>query len=141
MSISATSGSTKHRTANFSVIAAACALAMGTANGHAAVKRDAVPSARAVLAQARAASGDSRWDSIKGLHAEGRIELSRLLGNWSRDEDLSDGRFAVRSNVGVFRIAEGFDGRVRWRQDPSGGIHPLNGAFSKRATATEAWLT
>ncbi|HEY4138219.1 MAG TPA: aspartyl protease family protein [Casimicrobiaceae bacterium] len=106
-----------------------------------AVKNDVAPSGTAVLGQARAAAGGPHWDALGGLHAEGRIELSRLPGSWSRDEDLSNGRFAVRSDVGVFRVAEGFDGRTRWRQDRSGGIHPLNGTFSKQATATDAWLT
>src|SRR5437763_4075483 len=118
----------------------ACAATM-VADGHAAPKRDTGPSGSAVLAQARAASGDSHWDTIKGLHADGRIELSRWPGTWSRDEGLADGRFVVRSDVGVFRIAEGFDGHVRWRQDASGGIHPLNGACSKRVTVSDAWLT
>jgi len=74
------------------------------------------------------------------LRAEGRIEVSGLQGTWSRHEDLRTGRWAVATDVGVFRVAEVFDGKLRWRQDPSGGVHPLNGAFTKRATVTEAWL-
>ena len=118
----------------------ALAGSMDVARAH-AVKNDVALSGRAVLRQARTAAGGPDWDAIGALHSEGRIELSRLQGSWSRDEDVSNGRFAVRSDVGVFRMAEGFDGRTRWRQDRSGGIHPLNGAFSKEATATDAWLT
>ena len=106
-----------------------------------AVKSFKPPTAMTVLAQARLASGGPHWDAVDGLHAEGRIELSRLPGHFARDEDLVGGRYATRSDVGIFRTAEGFDGRAHWRQDPSGGIHMLNGAFSRRATATEAWLT
>ena len=95
----------------------------------------------AALAKAREASGGDAWTRIKGLHGEGHIEVSRLPGTWARNEDLANGRWAVNADVRVFRTAEGFDGRMRWRQDPSGGVHPLNGAFSRRASATEAWLT
>ncbi|HEY3180212.1 MAG TPA: aspartyl protease family protein [Casimicrobiaceae bacterium] len=95
----------------------------------------------AALSRVRAASGGDAWGRIKGLRAEGEIETSRLPGTWSRDEDLSNGRWAVRADVRVFRTAEGFDGSMHWRQDVSGGVHPLNGAFSRRASVTEAWLT
>ena len=119
-------------------IVAAVSLAVTMSAAHAA---DVKKSAMVEFAKARVASGGARWNAVKGtLRGEGRIELARLPGRWSRDEDVAGGRFASRSDVSVFRIAEGFDGRERWRQDPSGGVHPLNGAFSKQATITEAWL-
>jgi predicted aspartyl protease len=112
-----------------------------SAGGGAVAAQVSAASGIAALSKARAASGGAAWNHIKGIHGEGQIEVSRLPGTWSRDEDLSSGRWAVRADVGVFRTAEGFDGNARWRQDPSGGVHPLNGAFSRQASVTEAWLT
>jgi len=103
--------------------------------------QESAASGVAALAKAREASGGAAWTRIQGLHGQGHIEVSRLPGTWSRDEDLAKGRWAVTTDVRVFRTAEGFDGRTRWRQDPSGGAHPLNGAYSRRASVTEAWLT
>src|SRR5258705_10686780 len=107
------------------------------------VKADSVsaPSGLAVLARAREASPESAWKKIRGLTAKGRVATSGLSGAWTRTEDVTDGRFAAASDLGVMRIADGNDGRVHWRQDPSGGVHPLNGAFAKAATRTDAWLT
>jgi predicted aspartyl protease len=56
-------------------------------------------------------------------------------------EDVAEGRYVVAADLGVMRIAEGHDGRVHWRQDPSGGVHSLNAAFSQAASLTDAWLT
>lgn len=94
-----------------------------------------------LLAQARDAAGGAAWERMQGLQAQGRIVSSGLPGSWSRDEDLASGRWTVRTDLGVYRASEGDDGRQRWRQDPSSGVHPLDGAFSKQAAITEAWLT
>ena len=112
-----------------------------SAGNDAVAAQASAASGAAALSKARDASGGAAWRLIKGLRGDGQIEVSRLPGTWSRDEDLSSGRWAARADVGVFRTAEGFDGSARWRQDPSGGVHPLDGAFSRRASVTEAWLT
>lgn len=98
-------------------------------------------SGHAVLAKARAAMGGTAWEHARSLRAEGRLESSGLQGPWSRIEDLSRGRFAIAADLGVFRVAEGDDGRTHWRQDPSGAVHALNAPFAKSAAITEAWLT
>src|SRR4030095_5911176 len=87
-----------------------------------------------VLCQHGASANDGSMARPAALRAEGRIEVSGLRGAWSRDEDLSRGRWAVAIDVGVFRSADRFDGKTRWRQDPSGGGHPADGAFTN-ATA------
>jgi len=94
-----------------------------------------------LLAQLRDAAGGAAWDHVQGLQAQGRIVSSGLPGSWTRDEDLASGRWSARIDLGVYRAGEGDDGRQRWRQDPSGGVHPLDGAFSKQAAVTDAWLT
>ena len=103
-------------------------------------RRVSAPSGLAALARARAAVPESAWKDIRGLTARGRIDTSGLSGSWTRAEDLAEGRYVVAADLGVMRIAEGYDGRVHWRQDPSGGVHPLNGAFSQMRARTDAWL-
>lgn len=100
----------------------------------------ALPSATQVLVDARAAAGGAAWDHAAMLEGSGRITTSGLKGRWQRTEDLRGGRFVLQADLGVFRTAEGHDGRLRWRQDPSGGVHDLNGAFARQATTTQAWL-
>ena len=101
----------------------------------------ALAAAPDVLTQARSAAGGVAWERVPALQAQGRITASGLNGTWSRAEDLSRGRWAVREDLGVFRSASGDDGQHRWRQDASGGVHSLNGAYSLRAAITDAWLT
>lgn len=113
----------------------ALGLASATHAGHAAL-----PTAGQVLAKARAATGGAVWERVAALEGSGHLTTSGLQGRWQRTEDLRGGRFVLHSDLGVFRIAEGHDGRMRWRQDPSGGVHDLNGAFARQATTTQAWL-
>jgi hypothetical protein len=118
----------------------ACCLHGAFANEPIEAKPASAQSGLAVLAKARAASPESAWKKIRRLSAKGRVETSGLSGTWMRTEDVEDGRFATASDLGVMRIADGNDGRVHWRQDPSGGVHPLNGTFAQAATRTDAWL-
>ena len=74
------------------------------------------------------------------LLADGRIESSGLQGSWRSVSELASGRFAVHSDLGVFHTADIFDGRTRWKVEPSGGSHPLDSAFARRASTTESWL-
>jgi predicted aspartyl protease len=103
--------------------------------------REQTPSEIATLARARIAAGGPAWDRVHGLSAVGRIRVSGLSGTWSRIDDVSDGRSAIKADLGVYRTAEGSDGRTHWRQEPSGGVHPLDGRFAKSAAVTDAWLT
>lgn len=115
------------------IAALACALCTPFAGA-------AAPTAPELLAQARAAAGGAAWDHVAQLEARGTIVTSGLPGRWHRVDDLRRGRFAEASDVGVFKVAEGFDGAQRWRQDPSGGVHALNAPFSRAMRVTDAWL-
>ena len=99
------------------------------------------PSGLAALARAREAGPESAWKGVRGLTAQGRIDTSGLSGSWNRVEDVAEGHYVEATDLGVIRSAEGDDGRVHWRQDPSGGVHPLNAVFSRAASKTDAWLT
>lgn len=98
------------------------------------------PTAAGLLAQAREAAGGAAWDRVAQLEARGRIVTSGLPGSWRRVDDLRRGRFVEAADVGVFKAAEGDDGTRRWRQDPSGGVHPLDAPFSRAMRLTDAWL-
>ncbi len=100
----------------------------------------AAPSAEQLLDRARQAAGGAAWERPAALQAVGRVVASGMTGRWTRTDDLRTGRNVVTYDMGVHRTAEGDDGRGRWRQDPSGGVHPLDSAFARQAAATEAWL-
>ena len=131
----------RHSVAIMALAIPACCLHTAWAVQGANAASTSDPSGLAALARARAACPESAWKDVRGLTARGRIETSGLSGSWTRTEDLVEGRYAVAADLGVMRIAEGDDGRVHWRQDPSGGVHPLNAAFSQSASRTDAWLT
>jgi hypothetical protein len=99
-----------------------------------------VRSAEDILALARQASGADALGRIAVLRGAGREASGGLEGRWSSAEDLRGGRFAYASDFGVFRTRDVFDGSVRWRQDRSGGVHPLDAPFSRRNARTDAWL-
>ncbi|MBV8659324.1 MAG: aspartyl protease family protein [Burkholderiales bacterium] len=92
------------------------------------------------LAQARSAAGGHYWRAVMTLSASGHIETAGLAGRWDRQEDVLTGRVREASDLGVSTSAEGDDGHGRWRQDPSGGVHPLNSAFAQQVTVTQRWL-
>jgi predicted aspartyl protease len=138
-------GHTRHTHSLHAALAAIFTLALAfTAPARGAGTVDAAtapPSSLAgLLAAARAAAGGPAWERIAALQADGRIRTSGLEGRWQELDDLRGGRFRTAVDVGVYKTSEGFDGHVRWRQDPSGGVHPLDAAFSRTNRITDAWL-
>jgi hypothetical protein len=93
-----------------------------------------------VLSDARAAAGGSAWSQVAEISSEASELSASLEARCSLREDVHKGRFAQTCDFGVFRTADVFDGVTRWRVDRSGGVHPLNGAFSKEYATTDAWL-
>jgi hypothetical protein len=87
-----------------------------------------------------AARAMGRLDPGRTLIAAGRIEAEGRTGKWLQVIDLSNGRFLERSVYSVFSVADGFDGRRRWVQDPSGGHHILNASFTRADAISQAWL-
>src|SRR5207249_8779994 len=82
----------------------------------------------------------SAWYCLRHLEGSWRIRVASLSSTWRRIDSISDGCFDTRIDLGVFRSSDGSDGRSRWRKEPSGGVHSLDGTFAKSATKTEAWL-
>lgn len=94
--------------------------------------------ASAVLASARIAAGQL---DRSGVRVETGTETSSgLQGRWRKATDLVRGRTHTATDFGVFRTAEVWDGKTYWRQDQSGGVHPLNSSFALANHLTEAWL-
>jgi predicted aspartyl protease len=147
MAMAASTFKTRH-----AVLAAALALALAAAaqappppqasnpTASQVANETPAPTIAALLAGARAAAGGAAWDRLGALRAEGRILTSGLQGSWQESADLRRGRFRTAVDVGVFRVSEGFDGRDRWRQDASGGVHALDAAFTRTNRVTDAWF-
>ncbi len=123
--------STLSRFMHSAVISAAMAL-------HAATL-PAAPS-DAVLAAARTAAGatDNRYMGV--IVQSGSERASGLRGRWSRIIDLDTGRTRTTSTFSVFSTSEVWDGHSDWRQDMSGGVHPINSDFMRAVHITDAWL-
>jgi hypothetical protein len=93
-----------------------------------------------VLASARAAAGAGDG-SYTGLIVESGSEReSGLNGRWSKTVDLGTGKMRVVADFGVFSTGVVWDGRRYWRQDSSGGVHPIDSDFMQAVHVTDAWL-
>ncbi|MBS0387382.1 MAG: aspartyl protease family protein [Proteobacteria bacterium] len=96
--------------------------------------------ADAVLAAARAAAGTKDRVYTGFIVESGSEFASGLRGTWSQTTDLDTGRSRQASNFDLFSTAEVWDGDHDWRQDMSGGVHPINSAFMRGVHVTDAWL-
>lgn len=80
------------------------------------------------------------WAPKGSLGAVGTIRMSGLDGRWQSTVNLADGRFNSQADLGIYQVADIYDGRTRWRVEPSGGHHPLDSAFARATARSEAWL-
>lgn len=92
-----------------------------------------------ILEAAREAYG-AGLPASAGLVESGRLHSSGMDGSWRRVTDLSTGRMHESVDFGVYRLAETWAGKDHWRQDHSGGVHPLDSDFAVRHGLTEQWL-
>src|ERR1700733_16021569 len=120
----------KHR-AHFPITAVGVLLALRVATLFAA-------DPDAVLASARAAAGVGD-ESYTGLIIESGSEReSGLNGRWRKTVDLGTGKIRVVADFGVFSTGVVWDGRRYWRQDSSGGVHPIDSDFMHAVHVTDA---
>ena len=96
------------------------------------------PDAARFLAQVRAANPG--WDRVDALVVESTIRSSGLDGRHVETVDVRDGRFDRQATFRPFAQRAVWNGHVFWRQDNSGGVHRLDGAFAMRHHATDAWM-
>jgi hypothetical protein len=92
--------------------------------------------AQSVLPQA----GCAAWLRASALTVEGKVHEGGLDGRFRVLLDTRDGRNAISHNFGVFSESSGFDGRVGWSRDRSGGSHELNAEAARGISATESWI-
>ena len=101
----------------------------------------AAADADALLARARAASGGNRWESVTGLSGQGEMKAAGLSGSVETREDLLTGRSAARYSLGLYKGANGYDGKIAWNQDPGGEVARLDAPEALREARTAAWLS
>lgn len=74
------------------------------------------------------------------LELLGGVETGGLTGKLARRVEAATGRSFEVHDLGIVVTRTGFDGRLAWSQDGSGGVHDLNSAFGRRLAASMAWL-
>jgi hypothetical protein len=74
------------------------------------------------------------------LEMSGKVETGGLTGELTRRLEAGSGRSFEARDLGFITTRSGFDGKLAWSQDGSGGVHDLNSAFARRLAASMAWL-
>lgn len=92
--------------------------------------------AQSVLPQ----GGCAEWHRASALTLEGTFQEGGVKGQFTLLLDTRDGRNAVSRDFGVFSDGSGFDGRVGWSRDRSGGSHDLDAEAARAISATESWI-
>jgi hypothetical protein len=93
----------------------------------------------AQIRAARAAFGSAA--AVRELRATGTAETSGMRGTAEIDEDVVDGRNAQRFRIPVLGdFSSVYDGTMRWQQDVSGGVHPLDAPFARQLARTDAYV-
>lgn len=121
------------------------ALALAAAVALAAPAAAAPPTARDVLARAKAAQGGKAWDAVRSIHATGRVEQGGLAGTLDMLTDVRTGRYRDAWDLGAEKGATAFDGKIAWSQDASGqsreegAQQPRESAFTEAYRRAEAW--
>ncbi|HEX4505368.1 MAG TPA: aspartyl protease family protein [Alphaproteobacteria bacterium] len=93
-----------------------------------------------MLDQVRQAAGGAAWDGLAALSIEANETSSSMKGRWTATEDLKLGQEHQASDFGFIRTQEVWSDRGHWRQDISGGVHPIDSDFAKQLAATDAWM-
>ena len=84
--------------------------------------------------------GCSAWRRGAAVAIEGTTQEGGLTGRFTLLLDPRDGRNAVNRDFGIFSEGSGFDGRVGWSRDRSGGSHDLNAQAARAISTTESWI-
>jgi len=98
----------------------------------------APPRAQSVLSAASRAMG--RFDPSSTMELRGSIDAEGRTGDYREAIRMLDGACVSHAQYRLFGEGDGYDGRVRWKQDRSAASHTLNAPFSKADAVTLAWL-
>jgi len=125
------------RTPSPALLAALLLLAPGP-SARAAAPADNADAAE-TLASARRAAGGDAWETIRTLHAVGKVEIGGLSGRLETWVDLASGRYADRFELGPASFAQGFDGSRAWSADTSGQAKIDDSADARETATNEAY--
>lgn len=92
-----------------------------------------------LLAEAKAATGGSAWDSLLSQHSRVNISAGELRGKAERWASITTGRSLLRYEIGPLTGAQGFDGLAIWSQDTSGRTHIEGDAEARELAANAAY--
>ena len=90
----------------------------------------------ALIARARAALGPG-LGRVKSQHVAGTCNAGDIHGPTEGWFDLTDGRFASKTDWGPLTAGYGYDGRTSWRSDSKGIVLPQTGPRAKALAANE----
>jgi hypothetical protein len=95
-----------------------------------------------LLALAGVQSGSANCAFRPGeiLEVSGKVETGGLSGRLLRRLEVGSGRLFEEDDLGIIRTRNGFNGRVAWSQNMSGGVHDLKSGFARRLATSMAWL-
>jgi predicted aspartyl protease len=96
--------------------------------------------AAGILARAKEAAGGKAWDAVRALHTRARLSAGGLSGTAESWVDVRTGRFLDSFVLGPVTGAEGFDGKVKWSQDPSGQTLADDSGDAREGTVNDAYL-
>ena len=111
----------------------------------AARDKDAKPDGAAILSSVRQAMGGARWDGVRTLHAQGRVEMGELQGNYEAWLDLRrlfsyTGLRFSHPALGDLRWTNGWNGSVSWSADQTGDVCIASSKSAQRDAASNAYL-
>ena len=124
-----------------SALAVASLVLVANSNAHAEITPDA---ARAIARHVEAIGGTEAVTGVRSVHLIAKVEAFGLTGStevWARQPDQR----ATRTQIGPFKLSNGFDGKVGWRTDPTGKFSTLDGkdladTRSEAYFENERWL-
>ena len=80
------------------------------------------------------------WSKVVTLAMQRDTESEGFKGSSTETLDTRTARYTTLSDYGMFKVADGFDGKFDWTQDWSGASHLLNSRVAQSIAITKAWL-
>ena len=80
------------------------------------------------------------WNKVVTITTRGRTEDEGFKGAVTKTLDARTGKYVFVGDYGMYKVADGFDGKFDWSQDWSGASHYLNSRAAQSISITRAWL-
>ncbi len=118
------------------LVSATLAAALIGAHPHANAACDAA----ALFRDVRAHTGGARWDAAKELVADGTVVSEGLPGRTRIATDLGSGATSTADDQDIVKTRLVSSASATWKQDLTGGVHPLDAPGARAAARTSAYL-